>query len=169
MGRKWFTAKDRGFRTLKAATFGALAGGAIWLSGPGAAYAAVLSVGSASNPFNGGYVCADVSGGGISSGNKVQAWDCHAGPNQQYEFLDETIYTLGGQRCLDVFAGGTAAGSKVDSAICNGTAAQKWFYEFGQIYNPNSEKCLDATNMANGTQLVINPCDGSASQYWQIK
>jgi hypothetical protein len=90
MRQKWFTAKHHQFRTLKAATFAALAGGAIWLSGPGIVHAAVLSVGSASNPFNGAYVCADVSGGVITSGNKVQAWDCHAGPNQQYEFLGET-------------------------------------------------------------------------------
>ena len=168
MKRKSFTAKSTHFRALKTATFAALASGSIALFGS-AAHAAVLSVGSATNPFNGGYVCADVSGGSLTSPTKVQAWDCHAGPNQQIEFLNETIYTLGGQRCLDVFAGGTAAGSKVDSATCNGTPAQLWYYEWGEIYNPNSEKCLDATNMANGTQLVVNPCNGSASQYWQIK
>jgi hypothetical protein len=29
--------------------------------------------------------------------------------------------------------------------------------------------CLDAGGMANGTQLVIEPCNGSISQAWQIK
>jgi hypothetical protein len=167
MKPKSFTAKYAYFRVLKAATFAALASGSLLLLGP-AAHVAVLSVGP-SNPPYGGNVCADVNSDSQVSGTKVQAYDCAGGPNQQFQFIDETIYTVGGQRCLDVLGAGTAPGSIVDSATCNGTAAQLWFYEWGEIYNPNSQKCLDATNMANGTQLVINPCNGSTSQNWQIK
>jgi hypothetical protein len=126
MTHKAFTVKGINFRALKVAGFAALAGGSISLFGSAVAHAAVLSVGP-SNPPYGGVVCADVNSDSQTSGTKVQAYDCSAGPNQQYQLIGETIYTVGGQRCLDVFAGGTAAGSKVDSATCNGTAAQKWY------------------------------------------
>jgi hypothetical protein len=173
MRQKSFTAKGNRFHALKAGVFVALASGSIALFGSTTAHAAVLSVGPTqpNEPFNGGYVCADVSAGNLKAGNKIQAWGCHAGPNQQFDFIGYKIYALGGQRCLDVFAGGTAAGSQVDSATCNGTPAQEWYYFNGQIVNLNGNggNCLDATSMSNGTQLVINPCNGSESQNWQIK
>jgi hypothetical protein len=173
MKTKLSAGKTRHFRKLKAAGLAAVAGGAIALFGALPVHAAVLSVGPASGteapPF-GGTICADVNGGSITSGTKVQAWECSAAPNQQYEFNGVTIYALGAQRCLDVYGAGTAAGTKVDSATCNGTAAQKWYYYDGEIINLNGDEyCLDATTGANGTQLVINPCSGAGSQNWQIK
>jgi hypothetical protein len=155
-------------RTLKAAVFATVVGGSIALFGSPSAHAAVLSVGPSNSTF-GGYQCADVRGGSITSGAPIQAWDCHAGPDQQYEFNNFTIYAVGGQRCVDVQGAGTAAGTPVQSFACNGTVAQLWYYYNGEIFNPNSGKCLDATNMANGTQLIINDCNGAPSQNWQIK
>ena len=155
-------------RTPKAIVFAALASGVVSLFGSLPANAAVLSVGPA-NGTGGGFVCADVRGGNIAIQTPVEAYDCHAGPNQQYEFNGRTIYALGGQRCLDIRGGSVAAGTLVDSYTCNGGSNQAWEYLDGAIYNPASEKCLDATNMANGTQLVINPCNGGTSQTWQIK
>jgi len=99
----------------------------------------------------------------------VQAYDCQAAPDEQFEWVDYTIFTLGAQRCLDVFADNTSPGAKVDSAICNGTGAQVWYYDNGQIVNAHSGLCLDATNMANETQLVMNNCNGGTSQNWQLK
>ncbi len=131
--------------------------------------AAVLSAGGGFGPPFGGFTCADVAGGNIASGTTVQAWDCLAGPNQQFEFYGETIYTVGGQRCLDVVGAGTAPGTRVWSYTCNGTVAQKWTYVNGAIGYPNAGLCLDAGNMANGTQLIVNTCNGSNSQSWQIK
>ena len=131
--------------------------------------AAVLSVGGGVAPF-GGATCADVNLGSLTSGVKVQAWDCLAGPNQQFEFYGQTIYTVGGQRCLDVLGAGTASGTTVDSATCNGTAAQQFYYDNGHIvYTHAPGLCLDAGNMNNGTQLVVNYCNDSNSQQWQIK
>jgi hypothetical protein len=130
--------------------------------------AAVLSTGAPNGSF-GGYICADVRSGDIASGTPVQAYDCNAAPNQQFELAGITIYALGAQRCLDVLYGGTAAGTKVDSATCNGTGAQQWYYYRGQLVNINSGKCLDAGNSVNLTQLVINSCNNSNSQQWQIK
>jgi hypothetical protein len=80
--------------------------------------AAVLSVGTG---FFGGGVCADVAGANIAPNTNVQAYDCLADPNQQYEFYGETIRALGGQRCLDVRGAGTAIGTTLDSYTCNPT------------------------------------------------
>jgi len=167
MKKKWFTGRSGHMRTLKAAMFAAVAGGLIALSPP--AHAAVLSVGSPNSSF-GGTVCADVESGSLTPFTKIQAWDCNAAPNQQYEFNGFTIYAVGAQRCVDVYYAGTAAGTKVESYPCNGSVAQQWYYYDGELYNPHSGKCLDATTGVNGVQLVINPCVlGTPSQTWQIK
>ena len=131
--------------------------------------AAVLSVGGGVGAPFGGSTCADVGSGSITPGAVVQAWDCLAGPNQQFEFYGQTIYALGGQRCLDVLGAGTAPGTGVDSYTCNGTAAQQFYYDNGQIVYPHAGLCLDAGNMNNGTRLIVNYCNGSDSQFWQIK
>jgi hypothetical protein len=135
--------------------------------------AAVLSVGGGFGPPFGGLTCADVSGGSLSfsgtTGTKVQAWDCLAGPNQQFEFYGLTVFTVGGQRCLDVHLAGTAPGTPVQSYPCNGTVAQQWYYFKGEIFYPHGGLCLDAGNMANGTQLTVKVCNHSNSQFWQIK
>ncbi len=175
MKTKTITEKGSHMRTLRAAMLAAVAGGAIAMFGAASAHAAVLSVGGTNGTTIGGYVCADVAGGSVTSGTKVQAWDCHAGPNQQYELSGETIYTIGGQDCLDVAGAGTAPGTAVQSYTCNGTPAQTWYYYNGEIINiheingENTFNCLDAWNEANGTPLVVNTCNGSASQTWQIK
>ena len=160
-------------RALKtAAVFAALAGGAISLLGAPSAQAAVLTTGAAGHPANapyGGYVCADVRGGSLAAHTPIQAYDCHAGPNQQFEFNSLTIYALGAQACVDVSGAGTAAGTLVQLYPCNGTVAQQWYYYNGEIYNPHSGKCLDALDMVNTRQLVINVCDGATSENWQIK
>ena len=44
-----------------------------------------------------------------------------------------------------------------------------WEYNNGQIINAHSGLCLDATNMANGTQLIMNDCNGGTSQNWYLK
>lgn len=132
------------------------------------AHALILSVGF-SPAGEGGFTCAD-NAGNFTSGHPLTAYDCHAGPNQQFEFNGSTIFTLAGTRCVDVLGAGIAAGTTVDSAVCNGTVAQQWYYDFGLLINPHSGKCLDARSMANGTALIINTCSRSIlSQNWQLK
>jgi hypothetical protein len=131
--------------------------------------AAILSVGGGFGAPFGGFTCADVAGANIAPGTTVQAWDCLGGPNQQFEFYGLTVYTVGGQRCLDVVDAGTAPGTKVQSFICNGTVAQQWTYANGAILYPFAGLCLDAGGMANGTQLIVNVCNASNSQFWEIK
>jgi hypothetical protein len=131
-------------------------------------HAAMLTFGPPFQPF-GGFRCADVGGGNIASGTVIVAYACNGAPNQQYEFNGETIYALGAQRCLDALGNGKVPGTKIDSATCNGTQAQAWYYYNGQVINFFSALCLDGGNGNNGTQLVINACNGSTSQQWQIK
>jgi hypothetical protein len=163
----------RGYmRTLKPAVFGALASSAIALFGTLPAHAAVLSVGGANSPltpFESDFICADVTDGSLTLNTDLQAFDCNAQPNQQFEFSDFTIFALGGQRCVAVEGNGTAAGTLVQSSTCNGSEGQVWYYEDGQFINPNSGKCLDATNGEQRTKLVINDCSDVGSQKWQIK
>jgi hypothetical protein len=168
MRRKLFGERGHHIRTFKGAVLAAVASGSILLFGPPPGHAAVLSFSNPGNVF-GGYQCADVAGGSLNNAQPVIAWDCHAGPNQQFEFSGPTIYALGGQRCLDVYLGLMAAGTKVQSYPCNGTGAQRWYYYRGTIVNTNSGLCLDAGNGDNNTQLVINYCSGAPGQQWQIK
>lgn len=143
--------------------------------------AAVFSVGAPDGSI-GNTVCMDVSGNSIKSGTPVIAQECHAGPNQQYQWAGpkgRTIFTVGGQNCLDVFNQETADGTLVQSVTCRTETdtvrllAQEFAYENGQIIflKPDQQghrKCLDAIN-GIGEQLVINTCNGSDSQQWQIK
>jgi hypothetical protein len=136
------------------------------------AKAAVFTVGSLGAPNNGGggNVCMDVGLARLKPGTLVIAFPCHASGNQQFELSGTTIYAMGGTRCIDVK--GATRGSQVDSSICTGRANQVWVYDDptpGSILNPISGLCLDATTMTNNVVLVINKCNGSAGQIWQIK
>jgi hypothetical protein len=157
-------------RALQVALFTVLTCGSVALFGPRSARAFVLSVGPTSG-FFGGYTCADVVNGSLTVNELVQAYDCNAAPNQQYEFNGFTIYALGGQRCLDVpgFANGSLV---VRSNLCNGSTTQRWYMGIGEIVNQGTDKCLDATKMTNGTPLVVSDCLSPKipiSQRWQVK
>jgi hypothetical protein len=163
--------KRRG-RLLKAALLTALASGLMPLLGALPARAAVLSFGNFPGGVFGGEGCADVQGGSLANSTPVNAYNCTAAPNQQFEFSGFTIYALGGQRCLDVESpdSNPVAGTPVDSYPCNGGRNQQWYYFQSHIFLFDTDLCLDATTEANGTQLVVNPCGSTApSQQWQIK
>jgi hypothetical protein len=166
---------------LRLAVFALLTYSSLSLLRAAPAGAFVLSVGPTSGPF-GGYICADVRNGSLAPGTPVQAYDCNAEPNQQFEWNGSTIYTMGGQRCLealvppDVLTGGPEPPPyPVVSDICNGSPDQTWplFFVFpgGSLSWNDFGFCLDATNMANGTQLVLNDCatNATSSQQWQLK
>ena len=157
--------------------FSCVAVALVYLMTAAVADAAQLTNGAGfTGPPFGGYSCADVAGGVPPTSAKstpVIIFDCHGWFNQQWTLQKQTIFGLGStgptQTCLDVRFAGTTPGTLVDLAVCNGTVAQRWFFSNGQLINPNSHLCLDAGNRANGTQLIINTCNGSDSQQWQIK
>jgi hypothetical protein len=175
-------------RPLKAALFSALVGGSMALLGAAPARAAVLSFGDIPGDVFGGENCADVQGGSLANSTPVNAYNCTAAPNQQFEFSGNTIYALGGQTCLNIDSPdeNPEPGDLVNSYPCNNGVNQKWNYENGQIVAIGSittdlcalaattsssagtttdlseciptALCLDATTGANGTQLKVNPC-----------
>ena len=166
----------RSSRPLKAALLTALAGGLMTLLGASPARAAVLSFGNFPGGVFGGEGCADVQGGSLNPSTPVNAYNCTAAPNQQFEFSEQTIYALGGQTCLDIASPNSspAAGDLVDSYPCNGGSNQQWLYNIyntgnGEIVSSDSALCLDATTGTNGTQLVVNNCNDAPSQQWQLK
>jgi len=164
-------------RTIRLVVLAALAGGSLDLFGALPAHAFVLSTGPTNGPF-GGYVCADVRNGSLAPGTPVQAYDCNGEPNQQFEFVGSMIYTMGGQRCLDLDMSGVQPYTyPVVSNPCdpNSPTQTSWLTYAGSIISGYAGgSCLDATNMANGTQLVVTlRCTGdiapSPQWLWQIK
>ncbi|HSW79414.1 MAG TPA: ricin-type beta-trefoil lectin domain protein [Candidatus Saccharimonadales bacterium] len=127
--------------------------------------------------------CLEVQNGTVGYGTKLQINTC-SGANQQkwaltyhntsktglFEITTPSIGNpTGTQWCVDVSASGTADGSIVQYWGCNQTNAQLWTKgSNGSLVNVNSGKCLDTSggSSANGTQIVINTCTGSASQNW---
>src|SRR5271155_753176 len=109
-------------RPLKAALLTALAIGLMALLGAVPARAAVLSFGNFPGGVFGGEGCADVQVGSLANSTPVNAYNCTAAPNQQFEFSGTTIYALGGQTCLDIASPNSspAPGTPVDSYPCNG-------------------------------------------------
>ena len=124
-------------------------------------------------------VCVDVSGNSLDPQTPMIINDCHAGPNQQFQWAGpilegQVIYAEGGHTCLGALQGGTADGTPVVSSPCASgqlaqQLAQRWNYVSGQVINVNSSTCLDRGHLQHFPQLVINSCDGSNTQQWQIK
>ncbi|GAA3256969.1 ricin-type beta-trefoil lectin domain protein [Dactylosporangium siamense] len=121
--------------------------------------------------------CVDIQGvsaGDAANGNAVGLWDCNGLPWQQWTVRgDGEIQTSAGSgRCLETPGSATAPGTAVQVWDCAGSpwTNQKWWVRTdGSIVNLRSNLCLDTQNGAtgNGTRLVINPCDGRASQRWR--
>lgn len=131
--------------------------------------------------------CMTVANGATASQTPVQISTCTNANSQQWTplftdgedknpnhgntfFLNN--YKLGVSNCLDIQWGATSAGTPVWYYSCNYGVAQKWQVGPGNsLINPNSGKCLSTSGSgsADGTQLVIADCDGSASQRWIIK
>src|ERR1700749_4336653 len=88
--------------SLRAALLTALASGLMALLGAAPAPPARVSFVNVPGGVFGGENCADVQGGSLANGTPVDAYNCTAAPNQQFEFSGYTIYALGGHRCLAV-------------------------------------------------------------------
>ena len=151
--------------------------------------ALVISVGEP-NGSTGTTKCVDVSGNSIVPA-PVQVFDCHASGAQQFQWAGPdpqfessvppgtTIYTESGHDCLDIVGVGTTNGTPVQSFPCNGGINQQFIYFNGQIIAYANTaiarmKCLDAGNGTrtvgpNFTQLVIEDCNGTDAQQFQLK
>jgi hypothetical protein len=126
------------------------------------------------------YLCASV--GSSANGSAVISYSCDGAPSQLWNYFNGEIYGLGSQgtkdKCLTSAA--ATAGSLVELEACKGKATQQWFIldyflEDGGITNAigiSGGLCLDSSGgppSGGGTQLVINPCSGAASQNWNVR
>lgn len=98
--------------------------------------------------------CLDVFGGFKESGTKAIQWACHNGGNQT--FIPVALATGDGSAPVD-------SGTSSAISFANRTGA-------GPIKAAHSGLCLTVPvgSTAAGTQLVQQPCNGSAAQLWRV-
>ncbi|MEV7215568.1 ricin-type beta-trefoil lectin domain protein [Kitasatospora cineracea] len=130
-----------------------------------------------SGPVTGpGGKCLDDAGASTANGNPVQLYDCNGTAAQTWTAgADRALRVFG--KCLTVPGSSTAPGTKVVLYDCDTRYApvvlppQEWVAgPNGSIVNLGSMLCLDSTNgsTANGNPIQIWPCNGTASQTWNL-
>jgi GH25 family lysozyme M1 (1,4-beta-N-acetylmuramidase) len=116
--------------------------------------------------------CADDSGNGTASGNKIEVWRCDGGPAQRWILASDGTVRVHG-KCLSVSDQGTASGSPITLQACGGTGSQLWHltpHGVGfTLVNPRSGLCLADPGAAtvNGTRLVIAACAATPGLLWR--
>jgi hypothetical protein len=84
-----------------------------------------------------------------------------------------------GYQCVEVAGGGTKPGTAIQSWDCWAGFNQEWHFFHGQILGIGSEinaqgatsnlTCMDLTGTSAGSGVVLNTCNGSATQQWIVK
>ncbi|KAJ7080228.1 ricin B lectin domain-containing protein, partial [Mycena epipterygia] len=129
-----------------------------------------------------GNKCLDVTGGATADGTQMQIWTCTGGDtNQEWALSGNTIQWSGHSSCLDLTGGSVASGNIIQIWTCTGGPNQQWTRTTGpgsggstppptsgHTISPGASAttCLAAPTNANGASVVVEPCDGSASQAW---
>lgn len=114
----------------------------------------------------------------LTAGNKVDSYTCNNSSSQSW-----TITTSVGQadlhhisihnQCLFVAGSGTTSGDKVELEPCS-SQTQSFWAQVGDTLQDNGplsgQMCLSnpGSQTANGTQLVVQTCNGSAAQVWTL-
>jgi hypothetical protein len=131
--------------------------------------------------------CADATNSGTANGTVVQQWACGSSLNQQWQFVPAGggyYEVLGRNGATENEAWDVTGGP---SATAPGTGLQTWSYGGGtnQQWEPvpvasasgyytlvarNSGLCLDppGASTANGVQLEVDTCNGSAAQNFRL-
>jgi endoglucanase len=126
--------------------------------------------------------CVDAANRATANGTAVQQWACGAQQtNQEWQFQSQGngVYSIAvrGQpgQALDVINHGTANGSLIQLWSYGGGTNQQWtatsvgsgLYE---LVNVASGRCLDvpAASAANGVQMQIYDCNGTAAQSFRL-
>jgi endoglucanase len=126
--------------------------------------------------------CVDASGWGTANGTTVQQWSCGSQQyNQEWQFQSEGngAYSIVNRNApsevWDVTNVGTADGSLLQLWTYGGGSNQQWtpvslgngYYKFIGV---GSGRCLDTpvASTANGVQLQIYDCNGTAAQAFQL-
>lgn len=112
--------------------------------------------------------CVDVQNNRLSSGSRVQLWQCSGGPNQQWR-VEGPLFQTGNDMCLDVPGGNAYNGAPLQVWKCDGNNVnQHWNRLGGTLQWSGSQKyCVDVPNgwFQNGNLLQLWTCyAGSANQ-----
>lgn len=128
--------------------------------------------------------CADDTNSATANGTAVQQWACGGSLNQQWRFVSAGggYYEVLNRNAASENEAWDVTGGP--SATAPGTNVQTWSYGGGtnQQWQPvatgngytfvarNSGLCLDVPNAstANGVQLQVNTCNGSAEQAFRL-
>jgi ricin-type beta-trefoil lectin protein/carbamoyl-phosphate synthase L subunit-like protein len=154
----------------------------------GAPQAGALTITQTSNQTvnRGGAItaCVDVLAGATSNGTPVIPFPCENAFNEQWNYSNGWFLGIGTvdsggtsprNTCMSVHGNATAAGSGVELHTCvSGNMSQLWEPTVSRgnsvIVNVKSGKCLDSRGQIGlGSQLVINTCNGSAGQTWDLR
>jgi hypothetical protein len=126
--------------------------------------------------------CVDATGSGTTNGTTVQQWACgNQQSNQEWQFqsLGNGTYSIVNRNApaevWDITNVGTANGSLLQLWTYGGGTNQQWtpvslgngYYKFVGV---GSGRCLDipAASTANGVQLQIYDCNGTAAQAFKL-
>jgi Ricin-type beta-trefoil lectin domain len=112
---------------------------------------------------------------GLYNGAPVALETCNGSENQNWAYLNGTLFYGDTSYCLDVFAANKTPRTRVDVATCNGTVAQIW-WPWGytvkiqrSVPSPNG-LCLDdyADLDVSGGRVDSGTCNGTNAQIWQF-
>ncbi|MFE6610917.1 RICIN domain-containing protein [Amycolatopsis sp. NPDC057786] len=158
----------------------------------GAPQASAKSVGpgpyTIQNDFS--HLCVDVAYGSLSSGARVQQWNCYNGTPERWRFeyygwstawstAGESYYrvvNVNSGKCLEVRDGYTGPGGIIQQYDCWNGPMQLWTprqvgaTDMVQLVNFRSGKCLDDTDWSTwpGTSLQQIDCGAWRAQYWHL-
>jgi hypothetical protein len=138
--------------------------------------ASTVQVAQATNPVMspvqnaGSGRCIDVPAATTANATYLWTYDCNGTGAQALSRLsfDSSLRVLG--NCLDVPGRNFVSGQRVWTYSCNATDAQRWQFNGDSTVRPVVAQglCL-AASTANGAQLMIANCDGSAAQRWNLQ
>jgi hypothetical protein len=105
--------------------------------------------------------CLDDSGGKTTAGNKIDILTCAAGAAQQIHFASDNELQV---------AGGCVTGASTTALQpCTAATSQRWTRQSdGEYVLKSSGLCLTDPSSANGTQLTLAACKGTATQEWTL-
>jgi endoglucanase len=126
--------------------------------------------------------CVDAANQATANGTVVQQWACGAQQtNQEWQFQSQGngVYSIAARgapaQALDVINRGTANGSLIQLWAYGGGTNQQWMpvavsSGLYKLVNVASGRCLDvpAASTANGIQLQIYDCNGTAAQSFSL-
>jgi hypothetical protein len=133
-------------------------------------------------------MCLDVPRGDFRAGVLLQIYRCQNSPNQQFTYDERSGRLSIGGLCVDAYVGPTGRpmqqGDRIGLWTCQGSPNQQWALSHCapgkrclQVLSPsvmvtlaNRTMCMDLPNgqSAQGTPVVLWPCQGSPNQMFNV-